>query len=171
MPLDPFKPVIVGTFGAPFGVAGWVKVNSFTAPLDNILRYQKWYVNEPTGWKTLKILNGRVHGKGLVAQLEGIDDRDQAALLCHTEIGVAREELSTLEADQFYWADLEGLLVQTEDGKTVGHVQYLYENAGTDVLVVKDLKEESHIPFLMHDTIVKVDLDKGIITINWDLAL
>jgi 16S rRNA processing protein RimM len=83
---------------------------------------------------------------------------------------VSRDQLSGLEADQFYWADLEGLRVQTIGGEPVGTVQYLYENVGTDILVVKDLKKERHIPFLMHDTIIKVDLEKGLILIDWDLT-
>ena len=37
-------PVIVGAIGAPFGVHGWVRVKSFTAPATNLLDYRPWYI-------------------------------------------------------------------------------------------------------------------------------
>ena len=73
-----------------------------------------------------------------------------------------------LKQDEFYWADLEGLSVQLENGQSVGTVEYLYDNAGTDVFVIKNLKEEHHVPFLMHETVLKVDLGAKTMTIDWD---
>jgi 16S rRNA processing protein RimM len=41
------KWVLVGNIGKPYGVKGWVKVNSYTEPSSNILHYPPWYLLAP----------------------------------------------------------------------------------------------------------------------------
>ena len=65
-----------------YGVRGWVKLFSYTDPIDNILNYQDFYLKPPVGkWRSIRCINGKRHGKGIVAQFEGVNDRDQARLL------------------------------------------------------------------------------------------
>ncbi len=164
-------PVFLGRLGAPFGLDGLVKVYSFTEPKENILRYATWALLKQNNWFEIAVEHGRVHGDCLVVKLQGIDDRDKAATLCHCKIAISREALAPLAEDVFYWADLQNLNVQTLDGDPLGIVDYLYENAGTDVLVVKSDKKERHIPFLMHQTVIKVDLEAKQIIVDWDFTL
>jgi 16S rRNA processing protein RimM len=164
-------PIVLGRIGAPFGLEGLVKVYSFTSPQKNILRYASWTLIKQNRTFEICVQKGRVHGDCLVVALEGISNRDEAAALCHSKIAVAREKLAPLKEDVFYWADLENLQVQTVQGDLLGKVDYLYENAGTDILVVKSDKKECHIPFLMHDTIVEVDLAAKKIIVDWDFVL
>ena len=37
--------VLVGSVGRPHGIKGWIKINSYTEPLSNILIYQPWYLS------------------------------------------------------------------------------------------------------------------------------
>ena len=62
------------------------------------------------------MLEGKAHGKGLVAKLSGIDDRDQAEALAGFEIIVSRSQFPQAEVGEYYWADLEGLKVEAVDG-------------------------------------------------------
>lgn len=164
-------PIILGRIGAPFGLEGLVKVYSFTSPQKNILQYPSWTLLKQNRCLEVSLDKGRVHGDCLVVALEGISNRDEALALCHSKIAVAREKLAPLKEDIFYWADLENLQVNTAQGDLLGKVDYLYENAGTDVLVVKSDKKERHIPFLMHDTVIEVDLAARRITVDWDFVL
>ena len=66
----------------------------------------------------------------------------------------------------FYWADLEGLAV-INSGEMVGRVKYLYENAGIDIMLIEHQGKEYHIPFLMQDTVLQVDLENREIVIDW----
>ncbi|MFI4938359.1 MAG: ribosome maturation factor RimM [Candidatus Berkiellales bacterium] len=162
--------VIVGQIGAPYGVQGWHHVRSFTQPLANILKYKQWYLQIKESFVPFTVKTGRQHGQGLVVQFEGVSDRDVAATLSLCHVGVLREELAPLRQDEFYWADLAGLQAKTIKGEMIGKIQYLYQNCGADIMVITHQGKEQHIPFVMHDTVKKVDLTEKSIEIDWELA-
>ncbi|MGB1466292.1 MAG: ribosome maturation factor RimM, partial [Alcanivorax nanhaiticus] len=77
---------VVGRILGVHGVQGWVKVFSDTDPRENIQHYQPWHLKQggpKSGgeWKPVKVTGFRPQGKGLIAQLEGITDRNMAAAL------------------------------------------------------------------------------------------
>lgn len=164
----PEKFVIVGQIGAPYGVQGWNHVSSFTEPLENLLLYKNWHIQQHDQWIPLALLGGRVHGAGLVAKLQGVSDRDQASQLSQKKVGIRREQFANLATDEYYWTDLEGLLVQTQSGDKLGYVDYLYKNAELDVMVIRDSQQQ--IPFIMNDTILAVDLVNQQIIVDWPAA-
>ncbi|MCG8428332.1 MAG: ribosome maturation factor RimM [Chromatiales bacterium] len=158
--------VTLGRISGLFGVRGWVKVYSDTAPRKNILDYPVWYLRQKGDPKAYKLRTGKVHGKGLVALLEGVEDRDQAAQLLQADIVVPREQLPKADADEFYWADLEGLAVKTVEGVDLGRVDHLFETGANDVMVVKGDKQRL-IPFIQ-DVVITVDLAEKLIAVDWD---
>ena len=158
--------IVLGKISAPFGVRGWSKVTSFTEPPEGILEYKIWSVVKNGSARTLKVLQGKPHGKFMVARFEGIEDRDAAALLTHSEVQVQRDQLPESD-DGHYWADLIGLDVVTKDGVKLGTVESLMETGANDVLVVKG-ESERLVPWIEDEVIVKVDLDGRIITVDWD---
>jgi 16S rRNA processing protein RimM len=115
------------------------------------------------------VLAGRKHGASIVAQLKGNDGRDQAALFSQCKIALLRSQLPALAPNEFYWVDLEGLAVHTLEGKPLGFVASLYNSAGVDVMIVTQENKEQHIPFLMDDTVVKVDMQEKVILVDWDI--
>lgn len=158
--------VVLGKISAPFGVRGWSKVTSFTEPPEGILEYKTWSVVKNGSARTLKVLQGKPHGKFMVARFEGVEDRDAAALLTHSEVQVQRDQLPE-SGDGHYWADLIGLEVITKEGVKLGTVDSLMETGANDVLVVKG-ESERLVPWIEDEVIVKVDLDTRIITVDWD---
>ncbi|WP_346836879.1 ribosome maturation factor RimM [Microbulbifer sp. SAOS-129_SWC] len=165
--------VTVGRITAVYGVRGWVKVHSFTEPMDNILQFADWWLQSPSGWEPLQVDGGKRHGKGLIVHIEGVDDRDLAAQYCQRDIAVRRSELPSLEAGEFYWHQLEGLRVISRfDGRECdfGCVVRMMETGANDVLVVRGGKDgrERLIPYLPGEFISDIDLEAGVITVNWD---
>lgn len=79
-----------------------------------------------------------------------------------------RSELPPLEEGEFYWTDLEGLRVETVSGKPLGVVDYLFATGANDVMVVKDGKRERLIPFVRERVVTRVDLDAGVVVVDWD---
>ncbi len=114
--------VVIGRISGLYGVRGWVRLVSYTDPLDNIVRYRVWRVRQAGAARTVKVAEGRPHGKGLIARLEGIEDRDQAAELVGGEISVERSQLAPCEPGEYYWTDLIGLRVVTAQGVELGRV-------------------------------------------------
>ncbi len=163
--LDPL--VVLGQINGVFGVRGWVKVFSHTEPRENIVRYRDWLVAGPSGWEPMRVLEGRRHGKGVIARLAGCEDRDAAQALIGREIAVRRSQLPPLEAGSWYWTDLEGMEVVTEQGESLGQVAHLFATGANDVMVVKGDRQRL-IPFVTGQVVKDVDTDAGRIRVDWD---
>ena len=159
--------VIIGRVAGVYGVRGWIKVLSSTEPPEAILDYPTWQVRSAAEWKAMALAEGRRYGKGILAHLAACDDRDVARGLIGAEIAVHRSEMPDPGADHYYWADLEGLTVRSIGGVDLGIVDHLVETGANDVLVVKGERERL-IPYV-RDVIVKnVDLEQGVILVDWD---
>ena len=165
---NPIEPIVIGKIGAPYGVKGWVKLQSFLDPKDNILDYANWYINRQGTWQAFEVKEIRPHGDGFVALLQGLNDRDEAAKLTNSSVAVARQMLPELEdSEQHYWVDLIGLEVVTESGEILGTIDSLLETGANDVLVVKG-QTEHLIPYVPDEYVIHVDLDANLMTVNWD---
>ena len=168
------SPVIIGEITGVFGVKGWVKVFSHTEPRLNIVKYNPWLIKQGSEWNSVKLINGRKQGKTIVAQLEHVNDRNDAHALIGTKIAIEPSQLKKLDENEFYWRDLEGLTVVNVQGEELGVVSHLVETGANDVIVVKCPKvpgekvKEIMIPYIPEQVIVKVDLDANQIEVDWD---
>jgi 16S rRNA processing protein RimM len=161
------QPVILGRIVGLFGVRGWIKVYSYTEPREAVLDYRDWLLDRDGDWQRVELAEGKRHGKAVIARLEGIDDRDAAAELIGSDIGVDRDALPEPEEGHYYWADLEGLAVVHRDGTELGRVACLVATGANDVLVV-DGPVERLIPFVPGTVILDVDLAAGVIHVDWE---
>lgn len=161
------KWVLVGRIVGLSGVHGEVKLESYTEPRTRIFSYQPWMLKSDSGESEISGCRGRAQGKGIVATLPDIGDRDAAARLVGSEIWVRRSALPRSKRGEYYWADLEGLEVVTVEGVTLGKVSHLVSTGANDVLVVSGERERL-IPFVIDDYVKAVDFDRGRITVDWD---
>ena len=168
---DDAQMVLVGRIVGLFGVRGWGKGLSYTEPRDNILRYSPWYVCEGDTWRAVRLLDGRRHGSGIVAHLEGCTDRDAGAVLVQRDVAVRRAQLPKPAPGEYYWQDLIGLRVVTVAGEELGRVDHIMETGANDVLVVRSGQDGSHeelIPFVRGAVVTEVDLDHGLLRVDWE---
>ena len=159
--------ISVGKISGVFGIKGWVKVFSFTDPRENILTYSPWLLKKGDETKTVNVVDGQLQGKTIVAQLAGINDRDQAASLMGWDIFITQDQLPKTAKGEYYWSQLIGLNVETIDGVQLGVVDSLLETGANDVIIVQGERERV-IPFLQGQTVLNVDLDAGRIIVDWD---
>jgi 16S rRNA processing protein RimM len=155
----------MGRILAPYGVRGWIKAGPQTESPDGLLAYHTWWLAAGEQWRPYRLLEGRVHGATLVARLEGVEDRDQAARLRGTRIAVPRAELPPAPEGEYYWADLIGLNVVNREGVPLGQVAEVFATGANDVLVVRGERERL-IPFVP-PVVVTVDLQAGELTLDW----
>ena len=163
-PLD--KQIVMGEIAGVYGVRGWVRVRSYTDPVENLLSYRPWALGAGQQSRPVSVLEGRVHGPGLVARIEGIDDRDAAAALIGQQVLVERQSLPKAPGE-IYWADLEGMQVRTRDGVDLGQVDHLLATGANDVLVVQG-KRERLIPFVRPEVVLDIDFEGRRLTVDWD---
>ncbi len=158
--------VVMGKVVAAQGILGWVKVQTFTEYLDSLLDYDTWYLGNEQSWRPLQVLEADVHGKVLVAKLEGIADRTAAEKYKGLLVAVPRAELPEQEEGEYYWSDLVGLSVENLAGEKFGTVDSLLETGANDVLVVKGEHGETLIPFIA-SVIQQVSLKDKTIRVDW----
>ncbi|HET7570109.1 MAG TPA: ribosome maturation factor RimM [Gammaproteobacteria bacterium] len=161
------QPVVLGRLSGLYGVRGAFKVFSYTDPREAICDYADWLVRRDDEWRPHRLIEGRRHGRTVVARLEGVENRDAAAALLGAEVGVLREALPTPAPGEYYWADLVGLDVVTTGGTSLGRVERLFDTGANDVMVVAG-ERERWLPFLADAVVRNVDFAAGVIEVDWD---
>jgi 16S rRNA processing protein RimM len=158
----------LGRIGSPYGIKGWVHVQSFTDPPERLLKYRAWTLQaeraEPTA---MQVVEGRTQGAGIVVRLEGIEDRDRAARLQGAVIRVERSVMPKLRKREFYQADLIGLNVSNAEGVALGTVAHFVETPAGSVMVVKATAGGEHWVPATREYLRKVELDAGHVIVDW----
>ncbi|RMX17956.1 ribosome maturation factor RimM [Legionella jordanis] len=160
--------IVIGRFGRPHGIKGFVTVHSFTEPRDNILQYTDWHAYINKQWQALKIVRVEMTEKSILVRLEGFNEREQAAALGNVEIAVSRDQLPNLEEGEYYWHELVGMQVVNQQGILLGVVKEIMPTGSNDVLVV--VGEKRHlIPYLPGQFILDIDSERAVISVDWDV--
>ncbi len=159
--------VVLGRVSGLFGVSGWIKLYSYTEPREAILQHDRWQIGRGEDWVGFSVTDGRRQGKSVIAQLDGVANREQARDLIDCPLAVDRQQLPATGAKEFYWADLTGLQVLDLDGSELGVVDHLLETGANDVLVVRG-QSECLVPFVLDEVVKEVDLEHGLIRVDWD---
>lgn len=154
--------ITVGKVTGHFGVQGWLKVFSYTQPMENITAYRDWIVGE----QLIKGIKAKKHGKTIIAYIKGVDNRDKAADLLGLEIKVQKNQLAKLSDNEFYWHQLIGMQVINAEQEPLGKVVSMFETGANDVLVIEGEKELL-IPFVPEKTIIAIDLPSKTMTVDW----
>jgi 16S rRNA processing protein RimM len=160
------RQVVVGRITGVYGVRGWLRVASFTEPAANILRYEPWIVRQGEAATEHRVLEGRLHRRGVVVHLDGVADREAASELTGAEVRVTRDQFTMPGEGQYYWADLVGLQVVNSEGEVLGIVDHLLETGANDVLVVCGERRRM-LPYLPGRVVREVDLKAGVIRVDW----
>jgi 16S rRNA processing protein RimM len=158
--------VIMGYVCGTFGVRGWIKVRAETEFADSLFDYPVWWLGKGGEWKSYSFVDGQVQPKALVAQLEGVNGKEQSDALRGMQIAVPRNELPPAEEDEYYWNDLIGLSVCNLQGEALGSVTELMETGANDVLVVDDAAVRRLIPFVA-TVVLEVNLAERRIVVDW----
>jgi len=165
--------LLVGKINAAYGIKGWVKVYSYTDPIEQILTYAPWYLGQG-GSKQVQFGfdQAKKHNKGIIVLPSGFKDRNQAEALIGNTIWVDRAQLPELAEGEFFWHQLEGLQVWNEAGELLGQVSHLFETGASDVLVVEASSasvddRERLIPYVEGETVLRVDLEAGRLLVAW----
>jgi len=118
-------------------------------------------------------MNSRRQGKGIVALLVNCDTRDDAIAYIGAEIAVPASLLAKLAVGEYYWNQMQGLVVLNTKNQRFGVVHHLLEAGANDVIVVQaddssiDSRERL-VPYLADKVVKSINLDAGEIIIDWD---
>lgn len=160
--------VVLGRLADPYGIQGWLWLYPFG---DDPLAWAEmpiwWIAREGEPWRECKLKRLKAHGDGVVVLLEGIADRTGAEAMKGCLVGAPRDALPTTGKDEFYWADLIGLVVVNGADEQLGKVVGLIETGANAVLrVADDGGAERLLPFVSA-VVLAVEKDAGLIRVEW----
>ncbi len=162
----------LGRLGAPYGTKGWLHVDSYTDPPDGLLKYREWALRLASGERvTRRVAAGRGHGRGLVAQLEGVASREGAASLTGAIVEVERASLPPAGEREYYCADLVGLAVRNLEGAALGTVSHFVDAPAGAVMVTREPGGREHWVLASPRHLRSVDLAHGLVVVDWPAEL
>lgn len=124
--------VCVGAIAGAFGVRGEAKIKTFTDDPAAVADYGLLRTEDGKRSFTLK-LTRPVKG-GYAARLSGVATREEAEALKGTRLYAERAALPPPDEDEFYYADLLGLRIETADGTVLGKIKALQDFGAGDVI-------------------------------------
>ncbi|HRL21632.1 MAG TPA: ribosome maturation factor RimM [Alcaligenes sp.] len=140
--------VELGRIVSAYGVRGWVKVQPHSMQTKALLNAKTWWIKAPrpgsqagvfASIPSRNVVSARQHGATIVAQFEGMDDRDLAQAMKGQTVWVSRAEFPQADDNEFYWVDLLGCQFWGEqDGQPqpIGEVVEVLDNGAHAILAV-----------------------------------
>ncbi len=158
----------MGRIFGSWGVRGGIRVDPYTEDPETLATYEKWLVGHEGEWKEYKVLEARLHTTQVVAQLEGLTDRDAALRLKGSEVAVLRETLPEPDDGSYYWSDLVGLAVVNTRGEPLGAVKEMFSNGAQDVIDVVAGQAGEVKRLIPWTAVQSVDLKSRRIEVEWE---
>src|SRR5262245_3858299 len=131
---DASSRILLGRIAGAHGLKGDVLIHSFAELPQSIAAYGP--LSDAAGAKTYTITRARATAKGVVARLAGIADRAAAEELKGVELYVARDRLPAPAEDEFYHADLIGLLAVDPEGRPFGRIAAIHNFGAGDLIEI-----------------------------------
>ena len=156
----------MGRILAPFGIKGWVKVETYSDSPENLAHRRSWWLVRGGEWVETGVAGTKVQGRRLIARIEGCETPEAAVAYRGCEVAVTRESLPPTQKNEFYQADLIGLEVRNMNDERLGTVAGLFSNGAHEVMRGTGAEGERLLPFI--DPVVReVDMGAGRILVDW----
>jgi 16S rRNA processing protein RimM len=163
---DPSRLLRLGVFGAPQGVRGEVRVNSFTANPRDIAAYGALTDAQGKRKFVLEIVRP-LKDSMVVARVEGVTARELAQALTGVELFARRSQLPPPGPNEYYWDDLIGLAAVTRAGEPIGRVAGLLNFGAGDILEIAPEGGGETLLLPFNDAVApEIDFEAGRIVIE-----
>ncbi len=100
-----------------------------------------------------------------ILKLSGIEDRGAAAKLVRSSVWIPSEKMKKLPEGEYYWRELIGLRVVTEEGRSLGRIESVFPTGSNDVYVCRAAEKEILLPAI-GEVVRKIDTDRGIMIVR-----
>ncbi|MFJ7735255.1 ribosome maturation factor RimM [Lysinibacillus sp. NPDC097287] len=161
----------VGRIVNTHGVRGEVRILSTTDfeeqrfAVGNKLAAFKKDDKKPT-WVTIESV--RRHKNFILLTFEGMHNINLVEPFKEGMLKVTKDQMEDdlLEENEYFYHDIIGCSVVSEEGETIGEIKDILETGANDVWVVKGTKGKEHyIPYI-EDVVKDINIDEKVITIH-----
>lgn len=156
---EPHVLIPVGKIIGPHGIRGLLKVYSYSGNLESLHSARTITLKAPGGeTREVGIKSAALHAGKIILGLRDFDDINQVLPLVGNEICLLRSQLPKPDEDEYYWCDLIGLEVVTNDGTLLGSITDIFDNGSSDIYVVRGPEREYLVPAIA-SVVGTVDLE------------
>lgn len=149
-----------GKIGAAHGLTGYARFISYSGEVKHLAEIGRVHLYRGERFRELQVEDLGVSGKHHIIKFMEINSLEEAKSLTHWEIWIPRAVAPPVEEDQYYYADIYGMMVHLQ-GEEKGEVVGIYDAKPVDLLEVKKMNGGiSLIPFSKR-YIGEVNLEKG----------
>ncbi|MBU8914408.1 MAG: ribosome maturation factor RimM [Spirochaetales bacterium] len=127
--------LIIGRVRSAFGTVGEIKVESLSGETAHFTALRVVDLRRGFGSEIFRVESVRTTHRAILMKLEGVDTPEGAAALRGAEIVVRRTDAAPLEPGEYYYGDLEGLIV-TFNGEAIGRIKAVLESGAHPLLEV-----------------------------------
>jgi 16S rRNA processing protein RimM len=103
--------------------------------------------------------------KGITLEVEGIESREAAESLIGSIVFLPAEGERKLPEGEYYWKDLIGAAVFSEEGEWLGIIEGIFPTGSNDVYVCTGGSREILIPAI-DEVVRKVDVEKRTLVVH-----
>jgi 16S rRNA processing protein RimM len=155
----------IGRVVRPHGVRGKIKLDYFGEDVNRFPPSREVFIEVKAGnLRSYEILETTPQAPRLILHLKGIERREEAESLIGKEVFIKREVLPDLKEGEYYWMDLLGMSVETQEGRKIGRVKKIFSTGANDVYVVEGQRGEILLP-ATGEVIQSVDRERGVMKV------
>jgi len=139
--------ITIGKVVKPFGVKGEMKIEPMTDFPERFTGLTRVYLVSPAGKEVAcEVKSVRYAGGAPFLLFSGYDSPEKAKAVNGWFIKVPEEEAVRLPEGTYYWFELIGMEVISEDGEKLGTIVDVFATGSNDVYVMKQGRKETYIP-------------------------
>lgn len=156
----------VGIFSSTHGVHGEFKVFPTTDDVKRFKQLKKVIMDTGKTSFLAEIENVKFFKQFAILKIKGYDTLNDIEQLKGSTLWVDREDAVKLSKDEYFVADLEGLTVVTDEGKTLGILEEVLSTGANDVYIVKNEEGREYYLPAIKECILKVDMKAEVVTVH-----
>lgn len=159
--------ITIGKVLKPRGLKGELKVLSLTDFPSRFSELKEIILTSPDGYNiSCKVKKGIRFQKGFaLLSLEGYDTIEKAEGFRNWLVRIPQDKIKGLPEGHYYWVDLIGMKVYSDNGLFIGELIDIFPTGGNDVFVVKGRVKEHLIPATL-EVVKDVDVANKRMTIH-----
>jgi 16S rRNA processing protein RimM len=151
----------IGRIVRPQGLSGRVRLRSYLQTEDTLDGVAEVSVGRE-GREAVSFPLEAVQARrgALILKLKGIEDRDAAERLSGSSVWILAGKMKALPEGEYYWREIIGLSVVTEEGMPLGRISAVFPTGSNDVYVCRGGAEEILLPAIA-EVIREIDREHG----------
>ena len=163
------RKILIGKLGKPHGIKGYVYFHYYGQDLSNLQIYENLQIQDHGSFKLDRV---QQKANRLIIKLAGFNDRNLVENLRNKEVYINETDLPSLDEGEYYLYQLEGLVVKNLENRTLGMVKRTFGTKSNEVLVIESTEdsvddEERLMPYVKPEVIKEINLDEGLILVDW----